>query len=592
MEEADIYNFFYDEVLPAALDEVEEDDTSDEIPIELSPIQDELISAAKKILPPEWLEEQFESAIDTSLPYFIGSADEFSYTLPLRERVDVAKNVIKTDIFQGPAFTSVYDDIIGYIADQMLDEIENFPYTLTLQKADMKESLENAFPKEWLASEFASVVDSVIPYLTDDSEVFTVSFDFKKRVDSITEGTIEVLSGTQTYEYILDTLITPIVEENIGTNVSLPFGIVLTQDEIATTIKKVMPQSWVEVKMKDIFNSIAGYAKGEIDFIEVNIDLEGRKVKALQVLESMSERQLVDIFDNLPTCSPAEFESQIREASLDNLPNCRPVNISYVEFKQELGIDVDTIIASTINLLIGEEIPDKWIFTTEDLQESFGEENEDFLQTARDYVSDGWVFTEADFLGELEPDDEDQLNDVRDWIGNDYTLTHEDIRDEISDEGRDDEALDSFDDLRKSVDTFRTWLWAWWILPIMLLIGIGFLAGQAWRGRSVWALGILFGVSLVILISISATYSTIGESEIDDAIDQSDLNGVELVAAEKGQELIENIAYDLVSSIRSDTIITMIISIILLFGIVGSSYYNDRQNSEAISGISDPPTEL
>ncbi|MFC2028087.1 hypothetical protein ACFLU3_05320 [Chloroflexota bacterium] len=592
MEEADIYNFFYYEVLPAALDEVEEDDTSDEIPIELSPIQDELISAAKKILPPEWLEEQFESAIDTSLPYFIGSADEFSYTLPLRERVDVAKNVIKTDIFQGPAFTSVYDDIIGYIADQMLDEIENFPYTLTLQKADMKESLENAFPKEWLASEFASVIDSVIPYFTDDSDDFTIAFNLKERVNAIAEGTIDVLTGEETYEYVLDTLITPIVEDNIGTTVDLPYRIILTQEEISTTIKAVMPQPWVDARMRDILNSIASYAKGDIDSIDLAIDLADQKTQAMEILGDLANQKLESLFNDLPTCSPVEFATQLQTISSQNLPDCRPSGVSYSQFKSALGTDIDASIADAINESISEEIPDEWIFTIEDLQESLGEENEDFLETARQYVSDGWIFTEVDFLGELEPDDEDQLNDVRDWIGNDYTLTHEDIRDEISDEGRDEEALDSFDDLRKSVDTFRIWLWAWWILPIMLLIGIGFLAGQAWRGRSVWALGILFGVSLVILISISATYSTVGESEIDDAIDQSDLNGVELVAAEKGQELIENIAYDLVSSIRSDTIITMIISIILLFGIVGSSYYNDRQNSGAISGISDPPTEL
>ena len=592
MEKADIYNFFYDEVLPAALDEVEEDDTSGDIPIRLSPIQDELISAAKSILPPEWLQEQFVAAIDASLPYFMGSTDEFTYTLPLRERVDTATTVIKDDILQGPAFTSVYDDMIDYIADQILDEIENIPYTLTLQKAELKESLEKALPEEWLASEFASVIDSVIPYFTDDSDHFTVAFDLKRRVDAIAEGTIEVLTGEETYEYVLDTLITPIVEDNIGITVDLPYGIILTQEEISTTIKKVMPQPWVDARMRDILNSIASYAKKEVDSIDLTIDLADQKTQAMEILGNKANEKLEILFNALPMCTPAEFATQLQTMSSWSLPDCRPSGVSYSQFKSALGADIDAIIADAINQSISEEIPDQWIFTKEDLQESLGEENEDFLETARDYVSDGWIFTEVDFLDELEPDDEDQLNDVRDWIGNDYTLTHEDIRDEITDEGRDTEALDSFDDSRESIDTFRSWLWALWILPIVFLIGIGFLAGREWRGRSIWALGVLFGVSLVILISVSAIYSTAGESEIDDAIDLSELNGVELVAAEKGQEVIENIADDFVSAIKSDTIITMIFSFIFLFGIVGWSYYNDRRNSGAISDTSDTPDRI
>ncbi len=420
---------------------------------------------------------------------------------------------------------------------------------------------------------------------------FTVAFDLKGRVDAIAEGTIEVLTGEETYEHVLDTLITPIIEDNIGTTVDLPYGIILTQEEISATVKTVMPQPWVDARMRDILNSIASYAKGDIDSIDLAIDLADQKIQAMEILGDLADQKLESLFNSLLTCSPTEFASQLQTMSSRNLPDCRPSSVSYSQFKSALGTDIDAIIADAINESISEEIPDEWIFTTVDLQESLGAENEDFLQTARQYVSDGWIFTEVDFLDELEPDEEDQLNDVRDWIGNDYTLTQEDIRDEISDEGRDTEALDAFDDSRQSIDTFRTWLWAWWVLPILFLISIGFLAGQAWRGRSIWALGVLLGVSLVILLSVSAAYSFGGESEIQDAIDQSDLNGVELVAAEKGQQLIENIADDFVSSIQSDTIITMIFSFVFLFGIVTWGYYDDQRNREAMPDTPNTPNQ-
>ena len=64
IQQADLYNFVYDEVLPAGLDELETGDLSD-IPIDISAIKDDIVSIARKILPPDWLQAQVEAAIDT-----------------------------------------------------------------------------------------------------------------------------------------------------------------------------------------------------------------------------------------------------------------------------------------------------------------------------------------------------------------------------------------------------------------------------------------------------------------------------------------------------------------------------------------------
>ena len=71
MEKADVYNSIYDDALPAALDDIDENDTKGNNPIEFVPIKDELVSATSKILPPDWLQEQFESATNTILPYLL-----------------------------------------------------------------------------------------------------------------------------------------------------------------------------------------------------------------------------------------------------------------------------------------------------------------------------------------------------------------------------------------------------------------------------------------------------------------------------------------------------------------------------------------
>ena len=46
MEKADIYNSIYDDVLPAALDDVDKNDTKGNNPVEFSPIREEKIGRA------------------------------------------------------------------------------------------------------------------------------------------------------------------------------------------------------------------------------------------------------------------------------------------------------------------------------------------------------------------------------------------------------------------------------------------------------------------------------------------------------------------------------------------------------------------
>ena len=82
--QADMYNFVYDKALPAALDEVETD-TSFDLPIKVADFKSEIISAARETLPPEWLQEQAESAIGILIPYLRGSRDEFSYTILFKD---------------------------------------------------------------------------------------------------------------------------------------------------------------------------------------------------------------------------------------------------------------------------------------------------------------------------------------------------------------------------------------------------------------------------------------------------------------------------------------------------------------------------
>ena len=229
LRRADMYNFVYDKALPAALDEVEEDKPSD-IPIDITNIKDEIVSSARKIAPPEWLQAQVETATNTIIPYFLGKTDRFTYTVAFKDRVTTAAQVIKSDMLQGDTFTRLYDDGISYAADKMLENLDKVPYSITLSKEQVENFLRAAAPSDWVSSEAAAAIDSVTPYATGDSDHFTITIQFQSRIDPIAAATLELLKGQETYNYLLDEIITPIVLENIGTSVNLGYGNHLESD--------------------------------------------------------------------------------------------------------------------------------------------------------------------------------------------------------------------------------------------------------------------------------------------------------------------------------------------------------------------------
>lgn len=573
LREADIYNFLYDEVVPAALDEIETENPSD-MPIDIEAVKDEAVSTAREVLPPEWLQAQVESGINAMLPYIVGDTDEFSYTVTFKDRIETAADVIKEDTLHSDAFTSVYNDGVTYLAEQLLENLDELPYTLSLSEAEVEDSLKSAMPIDWMRSQGAAAIDSAMPYFTGDSDHFTLTIQVEDRVDAVAEVAVDLFSGQETYDYLLEEMITPMVAANLGEGVNLPYGVSLTQEEIASAIKQVLPQAWVEARLEEVVSTITAYVKGESDTMEVAIGLADRKAAALDVLTGLADQKLSALFQSLPTCSMAEFLLAVQSLPPGQVPSCRPTGVSYEEFKTTLNIDIQ----ASIEQMIGDQMPDQWLYTDADLRQSLGEGNEDVLDELRDTVSDGWEYTDADLLEELNSDEEQTLNDFRDWTKNGYTVTEADLTDAAADADVD---MESIDETRHWIGTGRTWLWAAWIIPFLGLVCIGFLGGRNWRSRLSWALAVLLLASLAVYLVISFVYPSVGEPRLQDImLDSSEYEGLAAQVADKGNEVIENSVGAFLDGIHAKTLYMMIGSAVVIVGVICWSVVRARERVE------------
>ena len=561
LQRADMYNFVYDKALPAALDEIQTNSSS-VTPVDITNIQDDVVSSAKKIVPPEWLQAQVETATNTIIPYFLGKTDSFTYTVALKNKVTTGAQVIKTDLLQGDTFARLYDDVVSYAADQMLANLDRLPYSLTLSKEQVETFLRAAAPEDWVSSQAMAAIDSVTPYATGDSDHFTITVPLQDRVDPTAAAALELLSGQDTYNYLLDEIITPIVLENIGTSVNLGYGVTLSQADIVSAIKQVLPQSWVEARLGDLINAIAAYVKGEANTIQITVNLADRKAAALDVLTSLADQKLEAQFNSLPVCSMAQFLQMVQTLPPGGIPSCRPAGVSYQDAKTALGINV----ANSVQQAVGNSLPDQWVYTYADLRQSLGADNADFIDKARNWVATGWTFSDSDVVNKLSSDEQQTLNDARNNIKNGYTFTQADLRDKIAQNNSD---LNNFDTARHRINTARTWLWAIWLIPFAFLVLIALLCGRNWTSRAFWGLGVLFFTSLAIYIAVTVTYSHVAEPRLTQEIfHPSEYQGVSAVMAEKGNEVIRNVAGAFASGIEWTAIYSMIGSGIVLLGLL------------------------
>jgi hypothetical protein len=561
LRQADMYNFVYAEAMPAALDEIQTDQSSD-FQIDISEIEDDLISAARKILPPEWLEERVESATETFIPYLLGGTDSFTYTVEFKDRVETAAEVIKNDIMGGEAFDTIYRNAISQAADEVLENLDKMPFSLTLSRTQVEEFLMVAADRDWIVSEVAKAIDAVTPYFTGDAEHSAITLDLRDRVEPVAAAVIDLLSTQEAYDYLIDELITPVILENIGPSIGLSYGITLSRPEIASALEEALSPSWVQARLADLINALADYIKGETDGIRIVVALSDVKAEALSVIVEMADDKLEAKFYSLPVCSAAEFLLATQNLPPGSLPGCRPVGVSYQEFKTMLNIDV----AAVVGQKVGSLIPGQWVYTDADLRELLGEEDMNFLEDVRDKVADGWTFTEADLLDKLDYEGQQTLDDVRSWIKNGYTVTEADLRDRIV---AGDGPTDSFDGVRHRINTARTWLWALWFIPFAFLVLIAFLCGRNWLSRAVWGLSVLFFTALIVFISVAVTFACAVKPRLDKGMfDPSEHEGVAALIVEKGNEVVYNIATAFAGNVKHMALYFMVASVVILFGLL------------------------
>ena len=559
LRRADIYNFIYDDLLPAALAEANFAGDSSQAGIDISQLKPYVIDMAEQTVPPEWLESQVEQAVNGVVPYVWGDTESFNIRIILKDRVVAAGGAIKNTLHKEEVSSALYDQLIVLVLDKLPSDGESsLPFALT--RDEMESILRRVLPEEWVLMQVDRAIDEVVPYLTGDKTEFIIKVEISERLDAFQVVVTDIFKRPETYGYLFEDLLASVVEQNIQGMGPLPFGVELTEDEIISAMRQAFPLEWYQAQVTEMVAQIFAYLRGTAENLEIVLPLADRKPAIAGALGELADQKLVSLIDSLPVCTTGQLLDLMLNPPLDRLPECRPLGVSYQQLKELLGVDISLLIAPFVDDLI----PDQFVLSEADLRQMFGGGGEeDFLTQARELVQSGLTYTDENLRADL-GEDYETVENIRQQIANGFIFTEKELQDWLSGGGAGQ--VQTFASLRSGLGTARQWLMVVWVIPVLLLAAVGALGGRGWRSKLIWAASVLAITALIAYIVFGPLFSAMVQPQLDAALLPvgGQAEGLGAMVAAKGIVIAQNAVASFIGGIKSQALGILAGSILLI----------------------------
>ncbi len=557
LEQADVYNFVYDEALPEALDEVALEGQTG-LPLDFAVLKPHIVDFARETLPPEWLQAQAEAALGEIVPYAVGDTAHFNLSLPLKDRVAAGLQAFSTTLQQEGVFSSVYNGILDQAFSEASLAEAGLAGPFALNDAELTDIVTTVIPEDWVLQQFDGAIQEVTPYFTGDAEHFTVTVALAGRLDALEPVAAEILAREVTYNYIFDNVIAPAVLANSGQLGSL--SDLLTEADVAGVLKEALPLEWYRARVGEIARDIFAYLRGEQDTVQIVIPVGDRWPVVAAALTDVIDQKMAARWDSLPTCSAAELVEIVLNPLSNFPPQCKPPLVTYAMFKASLDFAV------VLTPLLDSFLPQEFVITDAELRGMLsGDSGEDILAQGRDIIQNGFTYTDADLRADLGEAEYASLQEMRAVIAEGLAYSDADLHRAVADAG-DEAGWEQYQVVRASIGQGRSLFWLAWLVPVLLLAGIGALGGRSWRGRVIWAAAVLALGAVVAYIAFGPVFQAMAAPLINEALTTgtAGTGGIEGLFLGKMAQIAENSVASFVGGINIQALVVLGVAVVAI----------------------------
>lgn len=198
----DLHAALFDETIPEAI----EDKLGTEVDIALGVTltAEEVSGALARVITPSLMQSLQSQAVDELGPYLIGRSDTFTFTIPLEDQVPAAQQEFNRILEQVDLQPYILDEVLEPALDEFIVNGVELPLGVTITREEIRQAMEAALTPAWVNQQTASMVDGIVPYLTSQTEGFTIFVPVRDRIGAA----VEILTTTvdQKYTALLNSL--------------------------------------------------------------------------------------------------------------------------------------------------------------------------------------------------------------------------------------------------------------------------------------------------------------------------------------------------------------------------------------------------
>ena len=527
LRKADVYEFALGDLLTVALEEAREIETGpltmsidgedrvflrENLLVASGLSSEDVAASLRRVAPPEWVQGVVEQWLDQVGGYLTGERDDFVLDIGLHERALMLVEEVKLLQRKADAGDLLFEALVEPEMERAADAY--VPFGLDVSAERLTESARRVVDPDWVQDEVDAVLDEVAPYLVGDRDTFEIHVDLAGRAEVALEEVKALLREADAYEVLYTNVVEPRVEEALGGDIALGFGVEFTDGEVSAALRRVAPPEWVQRQAERVLDEAALYLAGREESFAVTVSIAGNKRVAAAVIEEAAGRRFDEVLASLPKCSGDQPSQDL--TSLE-LPTCLPEGTP-----ESVVHALRSAVTSGVQDSLLAPIPDSFIFTDSHLRtvmEELGAAGQvELIDSVREVLRDGWVYTQDDLRRDLAGlrgtghrvagvDPATLLDDVRMALRDGWTYNEADFRKWVLDAGG-VQALDDVDMARG----LRGYLRFGWVLVALLLIAVGFLGGRGWAGRAAWGSGALLVAAAFVFLLFGPAYHLFGKS--------------------------------------------------------------------------------
>jgi hypothetical protein len=190
LSEADAYSLLFDEAVEPEI----RDAVQIELPLGAEASPDQLVQAAKNIVPADWVQKLVEDTLDEVTAYMIGRSETFEVGINLSDRIDIALVEVKSILRDMDAADLLYDEVVEPIVVDSLGATADLTFGVTVTQEEILGALREVAPPEWVEEQVELVIDEAGPYLAGKTDSFSVDISLvenKRLASNIIVDTVQ-----------------------------------------------------------------------------------------------------------------------------------------------------------------------------------------------------------------------------------------------------------------------------------------------------------------------------------------------------------------------------------------------------------------